>query len=164
MPVPTFSSVQASPQTLDFPNRITITFDVPACNFMQVLWGLKGSQPVQEKIDVSGSGPVGFTAEPTQPGSIYSFSAQACMNMPLAPAKCSPWTVAVDVKAVRNCHSLLKFYLQSFYGEHGLPGQPPSKNSPVPVRWLLAGSKFVPYDPSVPYYKRAASARAVLGI
>jgi hypothetical protein len=158
MPVPTFSGVQIFPQNLDLPNRITITYEVPACNFVQVLWGLKGSQPVQEKIDVSGAGQVPFTAMPTSPGSTYSFRAQACMNMPLAPAKCSPWTVAVDVNARSNCHSLANFYSESFYG------QKPSKNYPVPVRWLLAGSKFVPYNQSIPYYQRAASVRPVLGI
>jgi hypothetical protein len=166
--VPSLVKALAYPQTLLKPNYIMLEFEAPGCSFVQILWGLKGQNPVQYKVDVDSQVNFGaaFITDALEAGATYSFSFQGCIDVALSPARCSPWSASVDVTARANCLSLIAFCtacgLTTFEGGKRIA---PSKNYPLSLRWVLAGSQVVPYtgDPSTPYYERQVSMRPIMG-
>ena len=153
--------VDAYPQTFEHRNRIAISFSAKGVDFVQVLWAPKGGMAAQSKVDVA-EDQAYFVAEPTEPGATYTVRVQGCLDVPLSPANCSPWSFGVDVTAAANLDSVLKFLLEvgTLYEVGDKDTMQPSPSHPMSLRAYVAWSKIAPSDGvhDVP------GLRAVLGV
>jgi hypothetical protein len=139
LPVPTITTAQAQPATLQHTNQVTIQWRAARTyGFYQVIFSVDGERMPQVTIDSAGQSG-SFATPSARAGVRFGFIVQGCVAGLLGFSHCSKFSGETVVVSVPNLRSIRKFLAQS--GVDGRAGlrrffRP---NSVLSLRKLLAG-------------------------